>query len=345
MRPAGWALFAVAAGCTPSSGPSAPNLPQDPWSRTERVCGWAEFAERYPPYDSRLSRGDFWWIPSEADPEDPQFPSVACVEAMFTELHVDVDAFFAADTRTSALDDLLTSKPPEGWIPGDTPFDPTDGPIATLASGIRSFFVFDLGSIDTLQPSELMSAAFVDDLRDVADRFGVDTVNQALYAYVVERVDLIRLAPLDESEQVHFKASFNSTSRTMTFYVQSNGVSMETEGGLEGMVTMVHEARHLEGPGHYERTCPPNEARAVDHDMDGSYGYGNSVVTQLLRMEPFTKYSYEETATWSIMDLWRIETFLDESCDVDYETYWGTVVGTQPGGKGYPIVDHADPWQ
>ena len=298
--------FVFLGACAAPEGERAPILPQDPWSRTERICDWERFAAEHALYDDYLHRNQHLWapLPEPVDPSARQYPSVACLEAMFADFHVDVHGFMEVSPSIASFEDLL--EPMEVKAQAETP-------ISAIAAGLRSFFVWNRGEVSALEPSTLVSEDYVMDLQDVAERYEVERVNQALYAYVAERTSAIVVGSVEEGAERNAGASMNPSTGTMTFFLKDDTTIVMSEGGLSTGLTMVHEARHVNGPGHFRIPCPEGE-RAVDTDLFGSFGYQTSTMVQLILNTDLVVDSSEMYYSYLLLDLSHIESLIDEDC-------------------------------
>lgn len=236
-----------------------------PYDRVDRACSWREHVEQWGVYE-RHSFPD----PRDRDrvlPLVPTYPSLHCLDIMADTMAFDIEAFEeVSPDLPDGRNNLLLGMTHEGSY----------APLSVVAGGLRYPFLFDLGVVDDLTPSRFLSDAFIEAMEDESRRTGEVELGRLLFHYMhrnnpggFETVVIQRPADMSYSREYE---------RTI---IDSN--NQGAAPGADTFASLVHEARHREGPPHEPRTRPDGTTVLLDTDTSGSQSFELATCTLIFR--------------------------------------------------------------
>lgn len=269
-------LFILLAACAP---------PESAWEATRALCGDEGWGTAFDP----TLVG-----PDETGTIDATLPSVACIDAIGADLHVDVEGFEERDalSREVFLDPISDAERFSG--------------LAFPLYSARLLLMHDLGRVGDIESGQLVQEELVKRLRKAGGgrRW---RVQEALYQLMVD--DIARIEPASaelqaqvKGEGVDVRTSWNPELDRLSVFEEG------WPGGYASLGATFHELRHDDGPDHIDV-----RGRSGDVGAGGSFGWEASVETLVWRGLPQEARDAHEDAMahWVTSALLRIEQWRD----------------------------------
>ena len=227
----------------------------DPWDEVDGACHWDAFFQEFPPTDEGVDGdGRIRFV------DQPSFPSVACVETLAEQVGLDLVAF---------EDEAYEAMPAGRWnlVDDDISLEETQTNLFRIMTGLRSPFVLDMGRLDDMQPSRLLSEDFTERLQREGRRRHTQSASRAAFSYAARNIDTLRPATPEEIDDLP-RAGMARLGNGLVVTLQK-----DTGGsGLWAFTLLIHEARHHAGPNHEVMDVGPLEDVSLDLHNDGTYG-------------------------------------------------------------------------